>query len=311
MSNKYRILSADDDTDILSFVEMVLSDKYEVITSSSGKEAITKCKECDPDLVILDVMMPDMSGFEICQAIRKMQGKGNLPIIMLSGLDSPKDQKSGYKEGASFYITKPVTPERLLRNIEIQLNSAEPPRSKKMTLEQIKARKHWEDPKVIEEVKPPPAPSVSKPVTLNSARPRILMVDDDPDILKMLGLIFQNEYELITCNNGMDALKKATIYDPDIVILDIMIPKVNGLQVCSAIRKLDRLAGLPIIFLTGKDDPKLQELSQRLNAVYLMKPIHPQVLAKEVKEAVDRSPFLNLPKRATYAEIQAIESPSE
>lgn len=311
MSDKYRILSVDDDTDILSFIEMVLSDKYEMITSSSGKEAIVKCKECDPDLVILDVMMPDLSGFEICQAIHKMPGKGNLPIIMLSGLDSPKDQKSGYKEGASFYITKPVTPERLLRNIEIQLNSSEAPRSKKMTLEQIKARKFWQEPKIIAEVKPLPAPPVSKSVAPKPARPRVLMVDDDPDILRMLELIFQNEYELITSNNGMDALQKATAYDPDLLILDVMIPKVNGFQVCSAIRKLDRLAGLPIIFLTGKDDPKLQELSQRLNAVYLMKPIHPQVLAKEVKVAVDRSPFLNLPKRATYAEIQAIESPAE
>lgn len=98
MSTKYRILSVDDDTDILTFFEMVLTDKYEVVTSSKGKEALTKCKECEPDLVMLDVMMPDMSGFEVCQEIRRMPGLENLPIIMLSGLASPKDQKSGYKE---------------------------------------------------------------------------------------------------------------------------------------------------------------------------------------------------------------------
>lgn len=208
-------------------------------------------------------------------------------------------------------MTKPVTPERLLRNIELQLKSSGPVRAKKLSLEQIKSRKHWEDPNVAAKSKPAPTLAASKPVSQGIPRPRILMVDDDPDILRMLELIFQNEYELVTSNNGMDALQKVTAYDPDILILDIMIPKINGFQVCSAVRKLDRLAGLPIIFLTGKDDPKLKELSRQLNTVYLMKPIEPHVLTKEVKAAVNRSPFLNQPKRISFAEIQAIESPEE
>jgi DNA-binding response OmpR family regulator len=310
MDTKYRILSVDDDTDILKFIEMVLSDKYEVVTSSLGKEALIKCKECEPDLVILDVMMPDMSGFEICHEIRKMTATKNLPIIMLSGLDNPQDHKSGYKEGASYYMTKPVTPERLLRNVELQLESSGPPRAKKLSLEQIKSRKSWQDqePKAAAKSKPSSTAPVTKPVSKEIRRPRILMVDDDPDILRMLELIFQNEYELVTSNNGMDALRKATSYDPDVLILDVMIPKINGFQVCSAVRKLDRLAGLPIIFLTGKDDPKLKELSRQLNAVYLMKPVEAHVLTKEVKQAVDRSPYLNQTKRVSFAEIQAMES---
>jgi DNA-binding response OmpR family regulator len=307
MDIRHRILAIDDDSEILDFIKMSLRSKFEMITATSGREGLAKCKECQPDLVILDVMMPDLSGFEICQAIRRMQGKAYLPIIMFSALDSVEDHKSGYKEGASFYLTKPIPPDRLLRNVEIQLASAPPPIAKKLSLEQITSRKSWVEDKPVKVTSTPSAPAKIKVDIKSTHRPRILVVDDDPDLLHVLELIFAKNYEFLTSSNGMDALRKITAYEPDVLILDIIIPKVNGFQVCAAVRKLERLAGLPIIFLTGKDDPKLREMGEQYNALYIMKPVNPQVIIQKVKEQCTLSPYLDRPKRIPFSEIHKLE----
>lgn len=107
MSN--RILVVDDDSNILRMISFALEgDGFDVITADNGTTALQKVKEEHPELVILDVMMPDMSGIEVCEQLRKDSPTADLPIILLSAKAQVKDRIAGLKVGADEYLAKPV-----------------------------------------------------------------------------------------------------------------------------------------------------------------------------------------------------------
>ena len=91
---------------------------YSVHTELTGNQAISYLESNHADLVILDLRLPDISGFEVCQVMRQALVSWRLPIIMLTGLDRPADQQRGFSNGADAYLTKPCQPEHLLTIIE-------------------------------------------------------------------------------------------------------------------------------------------------------------------------------------------------
>lgn len=115
----YHVLVIDDEEDILNFLKTLLeSEGYKVTIAQSGKEALEKLKEEIPHLIILDVVMPEMSGYEVCQAIRKNPALKHIPIIMLSVKDSIVDEIKGWRLGINEYKVKPFNPEELVAIIE-------------------------------------------------------------------------------------------------------------------------------------------------------------------------------------------------
>ena len=117
-----KILLVDDEPNVLRMVSYTLqAEGYEVITAQNGAEAISKAQTESPDLVLLDVMLPDMSGLEVCAEIRKRPETIDLPVIMLSALAQVPDKIKGLEAGADEYITKPITPGELLARIKALL----------------------------------------------------------------------------------------------------------------------------------------------------------------------------------------------
>ena len=117
-----KILIVDDEPNVLRMVSYTLqAEGYEVITAQNGAEAISKAQTESPDLVLLDVMLPDMSGLEVCAEIRKRPETIDLPVIMLSALAQVPDKIKGLEAGADEYITKPITPGELLARIKALL----------------------------------------------------------------------------------------------------------------------------------------------------------------------------------------------
>ncbi len=116
--NKGKILVVDDENYILHILDFSLgAEGYEVVTAEDGEEAVRKAKEQKPDLVVLDVMMPKMDGFEACRTIKKDPELGSTPVILLSAKARDVDQKQGYEAGADDYITKPFSPGRLVDRV--------------------------------------------------------------------------------------------------------------------------------------------------------------------------------------------------
>ena len=124
-SNK-RILIVDDDTQIQKLLTVMLSSKkYETETASSGFEAGAKVVKFKPGLIILDLLMPEMNGFEVCRQIKKGPETSYIKILVLTGYDSKENRERIMEAGADDYMVKPVRRDVLLRHVEDLLNPME------------------------------------------------------------------------------------------------------------------------------------------------------------------------------------------
>jgi len=114
-----RILIVEDDPSLLRAVSYILEKEgYEVLTAMNGLEGLTKAKGENPDLLILDVMLPGIDGFEVCHRLRAESQTAQLPILMLSAKGQAADRSTGLQVGANEYLTKPVERLVLLGKVE-------------------------------------------------------------------------------------------------------------------------------------------------------------------------------------------------
>jgi CheY-like chemotaxis protein len=121
-----RILVADDEVYILHILEFSLNlEGYEVVSATSGAEALSKIAHEHPDLVVLDVLMPEIDGHEVCRRLKSDERTREIPVIFLSAKDTPADQEIGLRLGADAYITKPFSPQRLIDTIQGLLDGAQ------------------------------------------------------------------------------------------------------------------------------------------------------------------------------------------
>ncbi len=120
----HKILIVDDDMDNLKLIGLMLQRQgYEVSAASTGGQALTKIAGDQPDLVILDVMMPDMNGYEVCRRLRTNPGTKHIPIIMFTAKTLIDDKVAGFEAGADDYLTKPTHPAELASRIQAILQS--------------------------------------------------------------------------------------------------------------------------------------------------------------------------------------------
>jgi DNA-binding response OmpR family regulator len=96
---------------------------FDVIMASNGQEAMKKIREAVPDLIVVDLMMPDMNGFEMCRKIRGYEGTKKTPVIVVSALQSTSDQEDAKTSGADLYLTKPVKADEFVAHIKKFLGS--------------------------------------------------------------------------------------------------------------------------------------------------------------------------------------------
>jgi two-component system alkaline phosphatase synthesis response regulator PhoP len=126
MADKAKILLVDDDPDLITATTIVLETKYEVITATEGEEGLLKAREENPDLIIMDVIMPVKDGFTAAEQLKKDRELSKIPIIMLTSYGERKGETNipvskGMTLEAEDYIEKPVQPEILLQRVEALL----------------------------------------------------------------------------------------------------------------------------------------------------------------------------------------------
>ena len=113
-----KVLVVDDSaTDLKRLEQIVAGAGYTVITASSGKEALERVKSDQPDAVLLDIIMGDMNGFQVCRALTSDATTKNIPIVLVSGKKEKTDQVWGVEQGARAYVTKPFTSEQILNQL--------------------------------------------------------------------------------------------------------------------------------------------------------------------------------------------------
>ncbi len=123
MAKKKRILLVDDEVDFVEVLRVRLENSnYEVVVAYDGEEGLERAEREEPDLIILDIMLPKINGFDVCRKLKVDENFKNIPIIMLTAKFQANDIKFGMAMGADAYITKPFEPHLLIEKIRELLN---------------------------------------------------------------------------------------------------------------------------------------------------------------------------------------------
>lgn len=115
------ILAVDDSSDILALISGLLKDRYRVKVANSGEKALTVVASSPPDLILLDIMMPGLDGYEVCGRLKADRATRDIPVIFLTAKNESEDEIRGFELGAVDYITKPISPSKLLARVKTHL----------------------------------------------------------------------------------------------------------------------------------------------------------------------------------------------
>ncbi|MBE0432288.1 response regulator [candidate division WOR-3 bacterium] len=256
---KFRILILDGDVDAAAANRIILENAgYDVLTADRGKAGLEMVRREKPDMVILDAMLPDINGFSVCRDLKEDPNWSSMPVLFLTGLGTSVESyvaNMAKEHKADGFLAKPVDARELLKKISELLAGVAPPAAEPRT------------------------------------RAKVLLVDDDPDFLDATKqILMAHRYDVITAKDGAEGIAKAKYENPDLIVLDVIMPGKDGYTVCYELRKLEQTRPIPIIMLTAVG----QQLSKPEYAVdiaidhladdYIDKPVDTQVLIKKIEK---------------------------
>lgn len=307
---RYRIMVVDDDEGVRRILRATLRPHYEVVEASDGLEAMQKLETHQPDIVIIDLMMPVIDGLELCRGIRRHPEFGGVPVIFLSASESRDQIKQTYAAGASLFLIKPIEPGRTLRNLEVTIQTEKPPiRPKTQTIEALElmdqsaAAESADANAGLPRIAPAAAPTAPAE-SIAHGKARVMIVDDDEDMLSLLDLTLQDHFEVVMARDGLEAVEKIIAYQPDILLVDVMMPKMNGFQLVQALRRNGRFADLPIFVVTAKASERDRQYALKIGATdFVAKPFSPDALLGRVRAVAAQPAFRIKAKRTKIEEI--------
>lgn len=271
-----RVLVVDDVLANVKLLEARLTAEYfEVITAMSGQEAIDVCARTQCDIILLDVMMPGLDGFEVCRHLKADPNTQHIPVVMVTALDQPSDRVRGLEAGADDFLTKPVSDIALLARVKSLA------RLKMMTDELRLRAATTREIGILD--------AIGDHSIDNGMNGRILVVDDRPSscdrIAKALGETQQIDVEM----NPHEALFRAAEQDYDLMIVSLGFVDYDALRLCSQARSLDRTRSMPILLIAEPEDTTrlVRGLDLGVND-YLMRPTDRNELIARVKTQVRR-----------------------
>ena len=209
------ILIVDDNAIMRKMVRLTLEAEGHVVhEAADGHAAIEAMRRHHPDVVLQDLLLPDMDGFDLVHELRRLPGGADLPIVAFSGFQSKLEQSRGLQAGFSDYLFKPVEPSQLVQTVEAHLP--------------LRQRRE-------------PGPG-----------PRVLLANDDLTQLKLLKLHLERlGFQVDAVSDGGAALVHAREYPPDIVLSDVLMPHFDGFRLSLALRKEQALATVPIVLMSA------------------------------------------------------------
>ncbi|MDZ4202279.1 MAG: EAL domain-containing protein [Gallionella sp.] len=228
-NSKAKILIVDDVSENLHVMMNILRDRYAVVAATSGEKALAlAAHRPQPDLILLDIKMPDMDGYDVLNRLKADPATADIPVIFVTALSEAADEAKGLKMGAADYITKPVNPDLLSLRV----------------LTQLELRRYRKKPL------PAPANGDGTPAQHMS----ILVVDDVPENIHELVSALSDEYRILVSNSGKKALEIVqSATPPDLILLDIMMPEMDGYETCRHIKATEAGVRIPVIFLSVID----------------------------------------------------------
>jgi two-component system cell cycle response regulator len=274
-----RVLVVDDVAANVKLLDARLSAEYfEVRTAMSGAEALAICERAECDIVLLDVMMPDLDGFEVCRQLKSNPGTHHIPVVMVTALDQPSDRVRGLEAGADDFLTKPVSDIALIARVR-SLS-----RLKLMT-DELRMRAVTSREIGIES---PEREAVAE----TGRNGTILVVDDRLGSSERLQRMLSGEHKVTVEADPNAALFHAAEGNYDLLIVSLGLENFDALRLCSQVRSLDRTRNVPILAIADADNTArlVRGLEIGVND-YLTRPIDKNELMARVRTQVRKKRY--------------------
>lgn len=265
------ILIVDDQAALVLLMEKILSTAgYKVLKAYNGDEAIKVAHESMPDLILLDVMMPGMTGYEVTKTLRQDPPTSSISIVLLTALDSTKDKVKGLEAGADDFLTKPVNVQELLARVRSM----------------IKLKRLQE--KYVNYTKPIIPGGVSdQDVSISERKAVVLVVDGDRKTAQYYrNVIESGGIAVITVYDIREALAVLDEVHPDLILLDLLPPDMNENEVLDRIQAVSE-QDIPVFILSCVEDIDTKvKLIENGVEDYLVKPVRSAELLVRIKAAL-------------------------
>lgn len=287
-----RVLVVDDLEPNVKLLEAKLRAEYfDVITAFSGKEAVDRAKSEQPDIILLDVMMPGMDGFEACRIIKRAPETAHIPVVMVTALEQQADRVAGLEAGADDFLTKPVEDVALFARVRSLT------RLKSMTDE---LRLRYATSKGLGVVEP----SRWEP-SLEIEDARILVIDDQLDQAEKLRSQLGPAYQVSLESDPEVALGRVRSANFDLVIINLAIEAMDPLRLCSSIRSFEETRLTPILTIVRQGDTRklVRALDIGVND-YLSRPVDKNELTARVATQLRRKSYVDHLRSSFQASLE-------
>jgi CheY-like chemotaxis protein len=239
-----------DDDQVLGEVmrQRLLTEGYECVWKRDGAEGMVAMHENKPDLILLDIVMPVMNGYEFLEAMSRDPECAKIPVIVISNSGQPVEIERVLALGVKDYLVKAqFTPDEVLIKVQKILGSVTPA------------------PEVL-----PPAPiEVEAPAAGKAPMDtKILIVEDEQILAELASGRFRSEgYEVFTAGDGQQCLEVAAREHPDIILLDVIMPVMNGFEALKRLKADSALADIPVVVFSNLAQDKEIEQGRELGAI--------------------------------------------
>ncbi len=258
------------------------SEKYEITAALNGHEALQKAVVELPDLILLDIMMPDMDGYEVARRLKRDPRTDSIPIIMVTALDGTDDKVKALEAGAEEFLNKPVHTIELLARVQSMLRLKQ--YKDQLTIQ--KASEAFFNVPLDQD----------EPVSENNDLPMILLLEDnEKDVRLIQNHLYGEPYEIILAEDGKEAFSLINEKKIDLVLLDILLPDMDGFEVCRRIKEMEQTRDIQVVMITC-----LHDLDSKVKGIeigtddYLIKPIDSRELKARVKTLLKKKAYLDI-----------------
>ncbi len=281
-----RILVVDDvDSNVKLLEARLLSEYYEVITAYSGPEAIELCLGGQIDVVLLDILMPEMDGFEVCRRLKDDPRTSNIPVVMVTSLDGVDDKIRGLEAGADDFLSKPVSDLQLLSRVKSLARL-------KLVSDELFQRTGTVADAEVETLL---ASKMGGNYADKDEVARILIVDEDELAAARLRLILGETYRVDVASDANTALIRAIDTDYDSIVVSANFTYYDPLRLCSQLRTIERTRLVPIILVVREDEGALVVRALELGVNdYLMRPLEKLELFARLRTQIKRKCYNDL-----------------
>ncbi|MCU4180334.1 PleD family two-component system response regulator [Bosea sp. BH3] len=274
-----RILVVDDIAANVKLLEAKLAAEYfDVVTAQNGPEAIAICERGDADIVLLDVMMPGMNGFDVCRRLKSTPATAHIPVVMVTALDQPRDRLQGLDAGADDFLTKPLDDVALFARVRSLARL-------KTVTDELRSR-------AVASTRLGIADPLAAAAAEDGLNGRLLLVEDRPTVIERLQSALSAFHQVDVEGDAQHALLRAGEGSFDSVIISLDLEGQDGLRLCSQLRSLQATRNVPVLLMGETEDRARILRGLEIGAHdFLMRPVDRNELLARVRTQVRRKRF--------------------